>query len=94
MSGATLRGMVVGTSRAELFSKVQEAAEKFFGTKCVSVDLAEATTNLTGSVRTDFTASFTSEVHHRLEHHAYGPDKCRGCGRESWPHAPLNGGAS
>jgi len=94
VSGATLRGKVEGTSRAELISKVKEAAATFFGTKCVSVDLAEVTTDLSGSMNTQFTAAFTAREYHDLNHHTYGPDKCRGCGRESWPHAPLNGGAS
>ena len=49
---------------------------------------------MSGDVKLDgtallFVAEFMAQVHHNIEEKSYGPDECRKCGRDSWPHDPL-----
>lgn len=80
-----LVGTLTGTNRAEILTRVKEAATTYFDSKCVVVKLANE--RIGGEA---FAADYTAQVWHDLEHPGYGPAFCRGCKAKSWPHDPLN----
>lgn len=83
----TLRGSLYGITRADLVKQAEAKAATYFGTECVEVTLENERPagGLSG-----FNAFFAATVWHAIERRTYGPDQCRKCGRDSWPHAPLN----
>ena len=90
-----LTGSVIGSSRAYLMKRAVEIAVEYYGTSCVVVELreegAETVVRMINDrvVRVVFSCDFIAEIHHDLDAKAYGPDKCRGCDQESWPHDRL-----
>lgn len=86
---ATLKGSLVGKSRLEMVSTAIQRAEKYFGTNCVGVVLENERTH--AMLVDTFLADFTAREQHTIEIRSYGPDRCRKCGRDSWPQQPLPG---
>ncbi|MFJ4174021.1 hypothetical protein [Microbacterium sp. NPDC089696] len=90
-----LTGGVAGQSRAELVTKAKEVASAYFGTPCVVVRLRDAegdtlSRDHSGAVTSvTFKANFDAQEHHDVRGRTYGPDQCRTCDRDSWPHDPL-----
>lgn len=98
-AGEVLTGAAKGGSKRAILETAEAFAVTFFGTACVEVklsgaqlvDVEEVTDRLGNTVRetASFTARFKAQVHHRVEAPAYGPGRCQGCGKDSWPHNPL-----
>lgn len=86
MSTERLTGELIGANRAEIIAKATRSAETYFGTPCVAVRLNDEHPH---PVLSHFVAKFEAREHHAIRTRTYGPDRCRDCGRDSWPHAPL-----
>lgn len=86
---AKLEGSLVGQSRADLLERATTHAGKYFGTNCVAVTLTNERTH--GMLQDTFLAEFVATEQHQIELRSYGPDRCRKCGRDSWPQQPLPG---
>ena len=90
-----ISGHVTGMNHSNLESAAKAIAAVYYDTDCVVVDLTNEgmfTTDksLSGRVLTrEFSADFTAQINHEIARPTYGPGKCRGCGKESWPDAPL-----
>lgn len=82
----TLTGTLYGATRAELLTAAAGRAAEYFGTACVAVRLENERPHGTLS---GFNAEFRAREHHEVEVPTYGPGKCRGCDRSSWPQDPL-----
>ena len=79
-------GSSKGANARELRANAQELASMYFGSGCVSVRIFGASLGNTAGV---FEANFEARVEHEVEHRAYGPDVCKRCKAESWPHRPI-----
>lgn len=82
---SALTGSVTGETLAEITTRATELAARFFGTECVLITLGEVRADPHGLA----TAGYVATEHHAVESRTYGPAKCRGCGRDSWPQSPL-----
>lgn len=84
---AALKGTLYGATRADIVKQAEAKATTYFGTGCVVVTLENERPH---GVLDGFNAEFSAAVRHDLERRTYGPDRCRKCDRDSWPHNPLN----
>lgn len=87
MSGK-ITGAITGVNRKDIQDKVKALASSYFET-CVSFRLMNERPAEGG-----FEAEFEAFVHHNIEYMNYGPNRCRYCKRDSWPHARLEGDRS
>jgi len=92
---ALLRGIASGDDRAGVKAMAEKLAALYFSTECLSIRLrdAEATIGIElvpgGRESVTFGVPFEAQVNHRVETPAYGPGRCRKCGKESWSESPL-----
>lgn len=82
-----LKGKLYGVDRKTILADAKTKTRVYFGIDCVAVKLENETPH---PVMAGFNAEFTGVVWHDIEPKSYGPDVCRGCGRQSWPSSPLN----
>lgn len=80
-----LKGEVAGESHADLTKQALIIAAGYFDTQCVGVRLYQQEFAHDGT----FTSRFEARVEHYVEAKAYGPNTCRKCKAESWPHRPI-----
>lgn len=86
-SPVALRGTLHGSNRGDLIKAARDKAATYFGTGCVTVKLENERPH---PMMSGFNAEFVAVEWHDVQHRTYGPDRCLGCGRDSWPQHPLN----
>lgn len=82
-----LTGSVSGTVRSEMVEDIKDYASTYFGEKpaCIRVKVVSEEHHPNWS-----TIKYEAVVWHDIQHATSGPGKCKICGKENWPHRPLN----